>query len=122
MISNLDLCIVRIGNGDRLNRELIKTLDPVDIGTLHQFAVTPDKPTELHYHDFDEYWFFTEGKTIVTLRLPDGTKKGYEIGSGDLVVTPRGVEHGHTPYETVKGIEFISKKRVNTEPGHLYRK
>ena len=117
-----DLCIIRIGKGDRLNKELTRTLDPVDVETLHQFVVTPDKPTELHYHDFDEYWFFTEGRTVVTLLLPDGTKKEYGIGPGDLVVTPRGVEHGHIPHETVKGIEFISKKRPNAKPGHLYRK
>ena len=29
--------------------------------TIGVFAVSKENPTELHYHDFDEYWYFTEG-------------------------------------------------------------
>ncbi len=121
MIQNLDFCVIRIGKGERLSKELVNILDPVDIGTLHHFVVLSDKPTELHYHDFDEYWYFTEGTTVVTLRLPDRTSKRYHIEPGILVVTPRGVEHGHTPCETVMGVEFVSKLRPGAKSGHLYR-
>jgi len=118
---NTDLCVVRLGKGERISEELAAILEEVDIASIGSFTVPPEQPTELHYHDFDEYWLFTEGTTIVTLRLSDGTSKEYEIGPYDLVATPEGVEHGHIPKETVKGLQFVSKIRPGTRSGHLYR-
>jgi mannose-6-phosphate isomerase-like protein (cupin superfamily) len=116
-----DLCVIRLGKGEHIPGELVGILDEVNIASIHAFTVPPKQPTELHYHDFDEYWLFTEGSTTVTLRLPDGTKKEYEIGPYDLIVTPKSVEHGHIPNETVKGFEFVSKIRQDARQGHLYR-
>jgi mannose-6-phosphate isomerase-like protein (cupin superfamily) len=104
-----------------MSKRLIDTLDSVDIGSISQFIVTAEHPTELHYHDFDEYWFFTEGNTNVTLRLPNRTEKKYKIGPGDLVVTPKNVEHGHTPHGIVTGIQWNGEIKLTARTGHLYR-
>ena len=121
IITTTDLCVIRLGKGERISEELAGILNEIDIASIHSFAVPPDRPTELHYHEFDEYWLFTEGSTIVTLRLPDGTSKEYKIGPYDLIIKPKGVEHGHIPIETVKGFEFVSKIRQGAKHGHLYR-
>ncbi len=120
-LKTTDLCVIRLGKGEGVSTELAETLAEVDIASIGFFVVPPERPTELHYHDFDEYWLFIEGKTTVTLRLPDGTKKEYEIGPCDLIATPEGVEHGHIPHETVKGFQFVSKIRPDARRGHLYR-
>ena len=116
-----DLCVIRLGKGERISAELAEVLDEVDIASIGSFSIPEDQPTELHYHDFDEYWLFTEGSTTVTLRLPDGTKQEYNIGAYDLIVTPSGVEHGHVPKGNVKGIQFVSKISPDARSGHLYR-
>jgi mannose-6-phosphate isomerase-like protein (cupin superfamily) len=121
MIEKLNLFVIGLSKGKRISKTLTNTLDPVDIGTISQFIVASENPTELHYHDYDEYWFFTEGKTNVTLRLSDGTKKEFEVGLGDLVVTPKHVEHGHIPYGTVKGIQWTGETKSKARTGHLYR-
>ena len=74
---------------------LADILDEVDIASIGSFSVPKEQPTEMHYHDFDEYWLFTEGSTTVILRLPDGIKQEYDIGPHDLIVTPRGVEYAY---------------------------
>ncbi len=121
MIATTDLCVIRLSKGEGISEELAEALDEVNIASIGSFVVLPEQPTELHYHDFDEYWLFTEGTTTVTLRLPDGTEKEYEIGPYDLIATPEGVEHGHIPNETVKGIQFVSKIKPGARQGHLYR-
>lgn len=120
-LTTTDVCVIRLSKGERISAELTQVLDEVNIASIHFFAVPPERPTELHYHDFDEYWLFTEGTTTVTLRLPDGTKKEYKIGPYDLIATPKGVEHGHIPNETVKGFEFVSKIKPDARLGHLQR-
>jgi mannose-6-phosphate isomerase-like protein (cupin superfamily) len=120
-LTTTDVCVIRLSKGERISAELTEVLDEVSIASIHSFAVPPERPTGLHYHDFDEYWLFTEGTTTVTLRLPDGTKKEYEIGPYDLIATPKGVEHGHIPNETVKGFEFVSRIRPGARQGHLQR-
>ncbi|HIE27301.1 TPA: hypothetical protein EYP66_08445 [Candidatus Poribacteria bacterium] len=120
-LTTTDVCVIRLGKGERISSELEAVLDEVNIASVHAFVVTPESPTELHYHDFDEYWLFTEGTTTVTLRLSDGTKKEYEVAPYDLIATPKGVEHGHIPNETVKGFEFVSKIRPGARQGHLQR-
>jgi len=121
MALTTDMCVIRLGKGESISNELAEILDEVDIASIHSFVVPLERPTELHYHDFDEYWLFTEGSTTVTLRLPDGTTKEYEIRPYELIATPKGVEHGHVPNETVKGFEFVSKIRNGIRHGHLYR-
>ena len=84
-----NLCIIRLGEGERVGDTLGKVLDTPDMTTIGAFVVSKEHPTELHYHDFDEYWYFTEGITTVTLRTADGQSESYRIGPGDLVVTPK---------------------------------
>jgi len=120
-LSTTDLCVIRLGEGKGISIELAKILDEIDTTSISFFTVPPERPTELHYHDYDEYWLFTEGSTTVTLRLPDGTNKEYMIGSYDLIVTPKGVEHAHIPNETVKGFQFVGKIKQGARHGHLYR-
>ena len=116
-----DSCVIRLGKGEGVSAEIAEILGEVNIASIQFFTVPPEQPTELHYHDYDEHWLFTEGATTVTLRLPDGTKKDYEIGPYDLILTPKGVEHGHVPKETVKGLQFVSKIAPGARLGHLYR-
>jgi len=120
-LKTTDLCVIRLRKGERISAELADVLDEVNIASIHAFEVPPERPTELHYHDFDEYWLFTGGSTTMTLRLPDGTMKEYEIGPGDLIATPKGVEHGHIPKEAVRGFEFSSKIKPGARGGHLQR-
>jgi len=118
----LDMCVIKLGEGERVSRELASVLDEVDVSSIHIYTLSPDKPAGLHYHDFDEYWLFIEGTTTVTLRLEDGTTKQFYVGHGDLIVTPRGVEHGHAPHILTKYIQFSSKIRPGARSGHLERK
>lgn len=117
----IDEYVVRLDRGEGVSKDLSRVLDPADMGSIGHFAISKDRPTELHYHDYDEYWYFTEGTTTVTLRTPDGTSKSYQIGPGNLVVTPRRVEHGHVPDDVVKGIQWVSVIQPNARTGHLHR-
>lgn len=121
MAITTDMCVIRLSRGERIGKDLKQALDPADIGSIASFAVPKNRPTELHYHDYDEYWYFTEGVTSVTLRTSDGVSKSYRIGPGDLVVTPKGVEHGHTPDDIVKGIQWVSVIQPEARQGHLHR-
>ena len=118
---DLKACVVRLSEGERLSAELAGLLDPVNIAGIHWFHITPDRPTEMHYHDNDEYWLFTGGETTVTLRLEDGTSKESEIAPNTLIVTPRGVEHGHVPRTDVHGFEWSSVLPPGAKKGHLQR-
>jgi len=117
----LDACVVRLGQGERVSPELASKLGEIDVGSIHIFALPPDKPAGLHYHDFDEYWLFIEGNTTVSLRSEDGTTKQYQVGPEDLIATPKGVEHGHAPKTPTRYIQFSSKAGPGSRPGHLQR-
>ena len=116
-----NLCVIRLSEGERIGDVLGKVLDTPDMTTIGAFAVSKENPTELHFHDFDEYWYFTEGMTTVTLRNADGQSESYRIGPGDFVVTPKGVEHGHTPDDVVKGVQWVSVIHPDARRGHLHR-
>ncbi|MYC78572.1 cupin domain-containing protein [Candidatus Poribacteria bacterium] len=116
-----NLCVIHLSEGERIGDALGNVLDTPDMTTIGAFAVSKENPTELHYHDFDEYWYFTEGITTVTLRTPDGKSQSYRIGPGDLVVTPKGVEHGHTPDNVVQGVQWVSVIPPDARRGHLHR-
>jgi mannose-6-phosphate isomerase-like protein (cupin superfamily) len=121
MKMNLDACVVRLGEGEKVTPELADMLDDVEIGSIHICTLPPDKPAGLHYHDFDEYWLFIEGETRVALRSEEGETKRYSIGPGDLVATPKGVEHGHAPVSLTRYIQFSSKILPGSRSGHLSR-
>jgi len=117
----LDACVVRLGQGERVSPELASKLGEIDARSIHIFALPPDSPAGLHYHDFDEYWLFIEGTTTVSLRSEDGTTKQYQVGPGDLIATPKGVEHGHAPKTPTRYVQFSSKVGPGSRPGHLQR-
>ena len=121
MIPATRLCVVRLRERERMSQELAEVLDEVDISSIHEYVLPANTPVELHYHQFDEYWLFTEGSPTVTLRLPDGTTDVYKLRPGDLVVAPRGVEHTLAADHTVKYFQFSSKIRPGVNKGHLTR-
>lgn len=115
------LCVIRLNDGERVSDTLQNVLDTPDMTTIGSFVVSKDSPTELHYHDFDEYWLFTEGMTTVTLRTAAGKANSYRVEPGVLVVTPKGIEHGHIPDDIVKGMQWISVIPPDARRGHLHR-
>ena len=118
---DLEECVVKLATGERISPELAEALDPVNIAGIHSFRIPADRPTEMHYHDYDEYWLFTGGRTVVTLRLEDGSSQEFEVEPDTLIVTPRGVEHGHVPRTEVRGYEWNSVIRPEARKGHLQR-
>lgn len=118
---DINACVIRLGQGERVSKALGECLDTPDMTTIGAFSVSKEHPTELHYHDYDEYWYFTEGMTTVTLRTADGQRASYRVSAGDLVVTPKGIEHGHVPEDVVKGVQWVSVIHPDARRGHLYR-
>ncbi|MBI3922163.1 MAG: hypothetical protein HY318_12150 [Armatimonadetes bacterium] len=104
----LDQMIVRLGIGEGLEEGLRTRLDPVEAASYSFFEISPPQKTELHYHDIDEYWLFTEGTTTVTLRSENGETLTVRVGPYTLVVTPAGIEHAHTPQTSVRGVQWTS--------------
>ena len=121
MLIALDKCVVKLSHRERISPELAGVLDTADIAGIQWFRIPPDRPTEMHYHDFDEYWLFTSGETVVALRTEDGTVRKFEVSGGTLIVTPRGVEHGHTPRTALEGYQWCSIQRPGARKGHLQR-
>ena len=87
------LCIVRTGRGERVSQELAGLLNPVDPATFHRFRLRANADVELHCHDVDEYWWFTEGNPKVTLRSPTGVVKEFALEPGDMVACEIGRAH-----------------------------
>ena len=117
-----NLCIIRLGEGERVGDTLGKVLDTPDMTTIGAFVVSKEHPTELHYHDFDEYWYFTEGITTVTLRTADGQSESYRVGPGDLVVTPKGGMDIFQMMSLKHGVQWVSVIHPDARRGHLQRK
>lgn len=81
------------------------------------FWAWPGTPLELHYHDFDEYWFIVSGHT-------EGQTDGqvHRLGPGDLVATASGYEHGMPDVaELVTGVCFEPALTPDQRKGHLHR-
>lgn len=106
---------------EKLSDAIRQWLDPVDTGSMHHWNLAKEVSTELHYHDYDEYWLWTKGSTALTIRLPDGRSDTFEIGPGWVVYCVRGIEHGHTPLEDWGCYEFTSVGREGARAGHLQR-
>ena len=88
-------------------------------GTPHigVFWAWPETPLELHYHDFDEYWFIVNGHTEGET---DG--KTWQLKPGDLIATARGYEHGMPNVgEHLTGVAFEPALGPNQRKGHLHR-
>ena len=113
--------VVNHAAGEKLAPEVRRLLDPIDPGSFHYWMLAKDKSTELHYHDHDEYWAWTQGRTLLTIRLPDGRGDQFEIAPGWIVYCVRGVEHGHQPLDDWGCFEWCSARRDAARSGHLIR-
>ena len=112
---------VNHADGEKLSPEIQGMLDPVQADSYHCWMLPEDKRTELHYHDRDEYWAWVKGRTMLTIRLPNGRSEEFEIGPGWIVYCVRGVEHGHMPLEDWGCFEWVGTARCGARPGHLKR-
>jgi len=115
------ICVVRIRRGERISGELAELLHPVAPTTFHEFRMPANTDLELHYHDFDEYWWFTSGSPRVTLRSPSGVRKEIELEAGDLVACVRGVEHTLWADHELVYFQFSSVREGGERAGHLTR-
>jgi len=118
-VANPDLCIVHTHKGERIGAELAAVLDPVDPATFHRYVLEPGRKVELHGHDFDEYWWFTGGKPIVTLWTASKGAREYSLEEGDLVVLVRGMAHTLRADHTLTYFQFSSIPRPGARAGHL---
>jgi mannose-6-phosphate isomerase-like protein (cupin superfamily) len=114
-----DLCIVRTRAGERIGPQLAAALDPIDPASLHEYVLPAGTPVELHYHDFDEYWWFTEGEPVVTLWTEDSGAREYQLGPGDLVACLRGVAHTLRAEHRLTYRQFSSVRRPGAREGHV---
>jgi len=121
-VSDPSICIVRTGRGERIAGDLERLLNPVDPATFHEYRLRADVKVELHFHDFDEYWWFTSGRPRVTLRSPTGVQHVAELESGDMVACVRGVEHTLWADHELVYFQFSSKLVGGERQGHLTRK
>jgi mannose-6-phosphate isomerase-like protein (cupin superfamily) len=81
------------------------------------FWAWPETPLEVHYHDFDEYWFIVSGHST---GCTDGDE--CQLKAGDLVATCVGYEHGMpNPGEKVTGVAFEPQLHAGQRKGHLHR-
>src|SRR5512146_2757146 len=73
---------VNHGAGERLSDAVARLLDPVEAASLHYWSLGRETATTLHYHEHDEHWLWSRGRTVLTIRLPDGRSDDFEIGPG----------------------------------------
>jgi mannose-6-phosphate isomerase-like protein (cupin superfamily) len=115
------ICVVRLGRGERPGGALREALNPVDPASFHVYRLPAGTEVELHHHDYDEYWLFLAGFPRVTLRLPSGETREFNLEPGDMVACLRGIDHTlHADHELVY-YQFSSVRRGDERPGHLMR-
>jgi hypothetical protein len=90
---------VNHGAGETLEARVARLLDPVAPSTLHSWSLARAQATELHFHEYDEHWLWSAGRTLLELRLPDGRGERFAIGPGWVVYCVRGIEYGHVPLD-----------------------
>jgi len=115
------ICLVHTGKGERIPEELARLLNPVDPATFHQYRLPANFHVELHYHDFDEYWWFTAGQPRITLRSPSGEVKEFILEPGDMIACVRGVEHTLWADHELVYYQFSSVRTGGERKGHLSR-
>ena len=113
--------MVNYAAGEKLAPEIQRMLDPMAVESMGCFFLPKDASTELHYHDYDEHWAWVKGRTVVTIRLPDGRGDQFEIGPGWIVYCVRGVEHAHRPLEDWGCFQWAGMRRADAREGHLHR-
>jgi mannose-6-phosphate isomerase-like protein (cupin superfamily) len=120
-VDDPSICIVRAGRGERVSQELARLLNPVSPASFHQYRLPANPNVELHFHDFDEYWWFTSGTPKVTLRSPSGVVKEFALEPGDMVACVRGVEHTLWADHELVYYQFSSVHVGGERKGHLSR-
>lgn len=120
-IDDPSLCIVHTQNMQCMSAELAALLNPVNPATFHQYRLPANVDVELHYHDVDEYWWFTEGHPKITLRSPSGMVKEFLLEPGDMVACVRGVEHTLWADHELVYYQFSSVPVGGERGGHLAR-
>jgi mannose-6-phosphate isomerase-like protein (cupin superfamily) len=120
-ITNPAICVVHTAKGQHIESTLAALLNPVDPRTFHQYRLPANANVELHYHDFDEYWWFVAGHPRVTLRSPGGTTMVLELEPGDMVACVRGVEHTLWADHELVYYQYSSVLAGNERQGHLTR-
>ena len=117
-----NLCVIRLGEGERISDALGKVLDTPDTEQQSEPSLFLKK-TQLNFTITISMsiGISRKARRLLTLRTADGQSETYRIGPGDLVVTPKGVEHGHTPDDVVKGVQWVSVIHPDARRGHLHR-
>jgi mannose-6-phosphate isomerase-like protein (cupin superfamily) len=88
-----------------------------DVNIVAIFHFNPDRPLELHYHDFVEYWFIFRGHFRAQLDDEEA-----DFRPDLLLATPPGHEHGIAdPPEVVEGVGFSTTRVGKKRQGHLHR-
>jgi mannose-6-phosphate isomerase-like protein (cupin superfamily) len=118
-IDDVDLCVVHTHNKQMIDRRLAALLEPVDPATFHQYVLPPRTPVELHYHEIDEYWWFTSGTPVVTLWTPASGLREYQLEPGDMVACLRGVAHTLWADHTVTYYQFSSVLPAGKRRDHM---
>ena len=113
--------VVNHAAGEKLSAAVREWLDPIQTDSYHAWLLAREQATALHYHDNDEYWAWVKGRTLLTIRLPNGQQDQFEIGPGWIVYCVRGIEHGHTPLEDWGCFEWVGTARPGARQGHLVR-
>ena len=120
-IGDPSICVVRLGQGERVSGELAALLNPVDPATFHVYRLPARTDVELHYHDVDEYWSFIQGHPKVTLRSPQGGVREFFLEPGDMVACVRGIEHTLWADHELVYFQYSSVLQGGERPGHLLR-
>ena len=120
-VDDPSMCLVRSGRGERISAELARLLNPVDPATFHQYRLPANTDVALHYHDVDEYWWFTGGNPQITLRSPTGVVKEFLLEPGDMIACIRGVEHTLRADHELVYYQFSSVPVGSERGGHLTR-
>lgn len=113
--------VVNHAEGEKVSEVIQKWKDPIDTASFRCWMLPKEKATKLHYHNYDEYWAWIKGRTVVTIRLPDGRQGEFEISPGWIVHCVRGVEHGHQPLEDWGCFEWRSIQSIDARKEHLFR-
>jgi mannose-6-phosphate isomerase-like protein (cupin superfamily) len=120
-IDDPTLCVVHTGKGQRITGLLAQMLNLVDPSTFHQYRLPANADVELHFHDFDEYWWFVSGTPRITLRTPVGVTKVVHLEPGDMVACVRGIEHTLWADHELVYYQCSSVLSGEERAGHLIR-
>jgi len=120
-VEDPSICIVRISQDEKVTGQLAELLNPVDPKTMHEYRLEANSDIELHYHDFDEYWLFRNGRPEITLRSPNGVTKHVKLEPGDMIACVRGVEHTLKADHELVYFQFLSICDGDERGGHLIR-